>query len=75
MAEYLDLDDVAADNPKAIKELEQMRKEIKLLRNVHWAARRVMRYNGVDRKKTLEAAEELKEAVWGVNDFDLLESE
>ncbi len=67
-----DLDTVVqrADAPVAAEELAQLRTEVGLLRDVHWAARCMMRHNGIDREATIAAVEQLKAAVWTVNDFD-----
>ena len=66
------LDDLVqqVENPVAAKELAQLRLDIGLLRDVHWAARCMMRYYGIDREATIAAVEQLKAAVWTVNDFD-----
>lgn len=68
----LDVDDLVhqGNNPVAVEELKQMRREIDLLRDVHWAARCMMRHHGVDSEATIAAVEQLKAAVWAVNDFD-----
>ena len=68
-----DLDTVVqqSNSPVAAEELTQLRKENSLLRDVHWAARCMMRHNGIDREATIAAVERLKAAVWTVNDFDL----
>jgi len=47
-----------------------LEEEIDLLRAVHWAARGVMRYDGVDQKRGAEYYAQLRDAVYAVNDFD-----
>ena len=45
-------------------------KEIELLREVHYRARQLMRYNGIDKDRANAAYDALKEAVHTVNDYD-----
>ena len=50
--------------------IEQQAREIHALRDVYEAARRFMRFNGVDRAKMLEALEQLDNAIAVVQQID-----
>lgn len=52
------------------KSLKPLSDELKLLRAVHYYARGVMRHNGVDEERTVEAYKAMACAVHCVNDFD-----
>jgi hypothetical protein len=52
------------------RDIERMKKEIDLLRSVHWQARTVFRYDGIDKERTEQAVKALRDAVCLVNDFD-----
>jgi len=49
--------------------MTQKDKELKLLYEVYQAARRVMRFNGVDKQKLTEAFDEMTLKVYHANDF------
>ncbi len=55
---------------KAADEIARQEREIELLRDVHWQARTVFRYDGVDKERTEQAVTALREATYSVNDFD-----
>lgn len=44
--------------------------EIELLREIHYRARQLMRYNGIDKERADAAYDALKNAVHAVNDYD-----
>ena len=44
--------------------------ELELLRRVYEAARSVLRYNGIDNKRTIEALNKLDDAIESVKLFD-----
>lgn len=48
---------------------EPEEKELKLLRNLHFDARGVMRYNGVDLERTEQYYNQLSSSVHELNDF------
>jgi hypothetical protein len=44
--------------------------ELDLLRHVYDASRRLLRFNGIDRARTIAAADELDDAIERVKEFD-----
>lgn len=46
------------------------KEELELLRELHWNARRVLRYNGVNAKRCNDYYDLFKESVYKVNDFN-----
>ncbi|WP_330926320.1 hypothetical protein [Candidatus Sororendozoicomonas aggregata] len=52
------------------EQIKKLEKEIALLRDVHWQARTVFRYEGVDKERTEQSVAALREAVYKVNDYD-----
>ncbi len=53
----------------AAAQIRQLEKENNLLREVHWQARTVFRYDGIDKTRTEQAVKSLKDAVYKVNDY------
>ncbi len=55
---------------------DREKEELSLLRELHYNARGVLRYNGVDAKRCSDYYDRFKESVYKVNDFnDRIEDE
>jgi hypothetical protein len=50
--------------------VDKQEEELDLLRNLHYQARGVLRYNGVDGKRCSDYYDRFKGAVYEVNDFN-----
>jgi len=48
----------------------ELKEERTRLRAVYWASRAVLRYNGIDKERTITAVTELRDAIDGVMSLD-----